>query len=346
MTYRKTAASSAALVIALAMACAQQDPEIIAAPEPDKGWINVTITEKQDATIILNGENTGIAPPAVVEVHPGSYVVTIDPGVEGRTTIPFETLVDVEIGKTVDAAFDIVDGYPRTVIVEDISNDGCGPCVPAEELLLEEASHYPLSRLLTVHNQTKSPTVFDPMHWANEPELQARFDFYGLSGNPAFAIDGILSFTASPPAAVLTDTLTKHLEQPSPIDLEVSCTVENDSVKVDVTVKSVADIMGDPRLIVLSLQKVIEYDELETEFDPPRFIRRTRDFIPGVDDISGQSIEITEGMNETFSLAAPLRANFQNQFADPEDDPAQVACVAIVQDWSTKYILQAASTLE
>ena len=66
------------------------------------------------------------------------------------------------------------------------------------------------------------------------------------------------------------------------------------------------------------------------------FAHVVRDFLPAAE---GQGVDITEGMNETYLYRDQLLIS-----ANPADDPAKVACVAVVQNWETKEILQVAST--
>jgi hypothetical protein len=213
--------------------------------------------------------------------------------------------------------------------------------VPAEELLLGVAGDFTLAQLVTVNLHNLIPGPLDPMYWANQAELQSRSNLYGVTNNPTFAIDGYTIFGAAPEADVLRDAIEAHLDRPSPIDLDVTCSVVPDSVTAGVRVRAVSNPPGDLRLIVITLQTEIDYGAPPGTNGQSVFTRVARDFLP---DSDGRPIEITAGMDDAFEFSAPL-LDASHQLADPPDDPAKVACVAIVQDWVTKEILQTDSTL-
>ncbi len=317
----------------------------------DSGWVSVAAVDAardpiEGAPVLIDGVLRGRTP-LMIRLPEEIYTVSVDS--VGFVSDPEDSTVLVRGDETTELVFELTRGFHQTVLVEDFSNIRCGPCVDAEEMLLRVTGEYPLSCVITAHVQTTIPYSFDPMYYANPDELLARRVFYGLTANPALIINGTKSFTSEPSSdEVLRDSLEAHFKEVLPVGLELSRRVEDNTVKVDVTVRSITDLAGDFHLIVLSIQTVIEYEpgSINTVFDPPRFVRRVRDFIPGEDTIEGQIITITEGMKQDFHFEAPLRMNFDNPVAEPEDDPNKVECIAILQEWNSKRIIQAVSTLE
>jgi thiol-disulfide isomerase/thioredoxin len=278
--------------------------------------------------------------PITIEVDPGTHRVRASP--EGLIPVPYETEVNAVARETVDVEFTIVPGHSRTVLVEDFSNTNCHPCVPAEELLLGIAGEFPLAQLVTVNVHNLIPGPLDPMYWANASELESRSDLYGVNNNPTFAIDGSTIFGAAPEADALRDSIEAHLNRPSPIDLEITCSVVSDTVTADVRVRAVSNPPGDLRLIVITLQTEIDYGDAPGTNGQSVFTRVVRDFLP---DADGQPIAITAGMEDAFEFSADL-LDASHPLADPPDDPAKVACIAIIQDQVTREILQTGSTLD
>jgi hypothetical protein len=290
-------------------------------------------------SIWVDGIDSGEITPATFEVEPGSHLISLgDPEPFGFYSVGVtEIEVDALSGETVAAAFELAPGYLQRVIVEDITNASCDPCPPAEERLLNVLDDYDRDRVFSIHLHSNSPG-YDPMYWANPLEYQARWSYYQLSGNPFFFVNGVkLNGTSE---EEVSESIESALAEGSPALLSASFAVAGDSVSVDVRVRSVADVPGDWRLLVITIQNHIAYEEPPGSNGQSDFIRPIRDFVP---NHPGDPITLTAGMDETRSYRAGL-LQAEHAFANPADDPDQVAVVAVLQEVTTREILQATAT--
>jgi len=289
--------------------------------------------------IFVDGvEQKDAVTPATLELECGNHTITLGDSL-GFLPGP-DAAIDVRAvpGEIATTRFTLTPGYLQRVMVEDITNSGCIPCPPAEERLLHVLEGYDRDRVFSVHVHSRTPGVGDPMYWANSTELQARWAFYELGGNPFFFVNGvILSGTSEEEVA---DSVDAVLPRVSPVHLEAGYDVAGDSVHVDVRVRALTDVPGDWRLLVMSLQNVIDYGTAPGDNGQAVFIRTVRDYIPSH---PGDPISLTAGMDETRSYSAQL-LQAEHPFANPADDPDEVSVVAILQDATTRDVIQVTAT--
>lgn len=302
-----------------------------AAPSPVVGLV-----------ILLDGTPRTERTPATLELEAGTYRVALADSLGLYATSERELTLSIVAGQTVPAAFSYLPGFSRTVLVEDFTNTGCQPCPEAEETLLRVAGAYSLAEVLTLHVHTLQPGPTDPMYWANAPELGGRFTFYGLGGDPTFVIDGHRVLFPTPPEEELADSVAAHRTGIAKVHLHVTHEILGNEVAAHVTLRSLADVPGDYRLIVVTVQKLIEYPTPPGTNGQSTFVRTARDFLP---DSDGDPVTLSAGLEATFDYRAPL-LDAAHVLANPPDDPAQVGCVVFLQNWTTKEIIQLASTLD
>jgi hypothetical protein len=279
--------------------------------------------------------------PLTLDVDPGSHSVRIDE--LGSFPTPTSRVVEVIAGQSSEASFLLREGLARTVLLEDFTNAGCIPCVPFEIALQSEIAGYSLDELVVVSMHHFAPG-FDPMHLANVPELRARASqYYGIPATPTVATDGRATTAVPPLVADITADIASQLLERSPISLDVTATLVGNALEVVVDLESIADVDGDTRLVVLLIQEEMIFDTAPGSNGVTDFHHVVRDFEPDLDgaDVGGEIISITEGFTQSYSYTLPLLTG-----ANPPDDPAEAQAVAFVQEWSTKAVIQAASTLE
>lgn len=288
--------------------------------------------------ILVDGVVQKAVTPATLELECGTHTITLGDSL-GFLPGP-AAAIDIRAvpGETASTSFTLTPGYVQKVMIEDITNSGCIPCPPAEERLLHVLDDYDRDRVFSVHVHSRTPGVGDPMYWANSTELQARWAFYELGGNPFFFVNGvILSGTSE---EELIDRIDAALPLVSPAHLEATYTVVGDSLHADVRVRAISDIPGDWRLTVISLQNLIDYGTAPGDNGQAVFIRTVRDYIPSH---PGDPITLTAGMDEARSYSVRL-LQAEHAFANPADDPDEVSVVAILQEATTREILQATAT--
>jgi hypothetical protein len=280
--------------------------------------------------------------PAMLELTAGTYRVALGDSLGLYPTSAREVTVTILPGETEPATFSYTPGFARTLLIEDFTNTGCGPCPPAEEALLRVTDAYAFDEVVTLHVHTLQPGVTDPMYWANAPELGARFTYYTLSGDPTFVLNGSRVLFPTPPEAELADSVAAHRDDVAQVYLEVDYTINGTNVQAHATLRSLEDLSGDYRLIVVTIQKLIDYPTPPGTNGQKTFVRTARDFLP---DSDGEPVTLTAGLSTSFDYEAPL-LDASHLLANPPDDPAQVGCVVVLQEWTTKEIIQVASTLD
>ena len=334
-------AVSAASLPCLASTCGQKDPAVILGPT------QLVVVARDAGDDPVNGVDVFVdeilagSTPLTLDVDPGTYAVRVNE--RGSFSTPTSRTVDVIAGESVEAAFLVREGFPRTVLLEDFTNAGCIPCVPFEIALQAEIGGYSLDELVVVSLHHNTPG-FDPMHLANVPENRARASsYYGIPATPTVATDGRATTAVPPLVADIIADIESQLLSRSPISLDVTATLVGNALEVDVDLTSIADVDGDTRLVAVLIQEDMIFDTAPGSNGVTDFHHVVRDFEPDLDgaDVGGETISITEGFTESYSYTLPLLTA-----ANPPDDPAEAEAVVFVQEWSTKAVIQAASTLE
>ncbi len=130
----------------------------------------------------------------------------------------------------------------RTVLIEEFTNASCGPCASANPAL---------NTLLTT-NEAKAVAVkyqwyfpgYDPMHYHNPVEANARMSYYGLNGVPHVMGDGNV-FNNHPNS--LTQTLINNMyATPSPFTMTLDHVIspDFDSVYIDLIITCTQAVSG------------------------------------------------------------------------------------------------------
>lgn len=333
------AASFLLILSTVAYKCGQEDPDLMTDPGVTTASITVSAVDEQDnpvvgARIYLDGMLEGVTP-LTVDVDPGQVTVEID--TTGFVASPRDTTLDLTAGDEVAAEFRLSHGFPRTVFCEDFTNWDCAGCPETEELLLDITDGDPYDEVVTVSLHTFIPGLDDPFFLANPIEMRERFiTFYGVQANPRVAIDGLLLDGVPPNESDMRAKLAADRAAVSPVDLEITQAVVGSQASVDVTIRSVANVSGDWRLLVMMIQT--EFTHVPGSNGQTHFTRVIRDFVPTV---NGEAVTVTEGMDQSFHYDVDLLTA-----ANPPDDPATAASVVVLQNWDTLEILQTASTLE
>lgn len=322
----------------LPFTCEQRDPDL-SLFEPANGDLAVSTRAEGGGALVgvrvlVDGVGVGRTP-LTLSLAPGTYRVAVD--TSGFVAAPAETLIAVAAHGTAQAAFALTAGYPRRVVVEEFTNSGCQGCPEFEMLLGAVSDDLDDEDVIVLALHTNIPDVGDPMLGANALELFRRsVVFYAIGGNPSAAIDGGLLPGIPPSEQMVRDSIGVHRRSAAPVDLQATYTLAGSDVTAEVTVRAVEDVPGDLRLLLMTVQTEISYDQPPGSNGQSSFRHVVRDLAPDDNNTPvGDPIAITAGMDETRTIAATLFTS-----AIPPDDADRLECVVVLQDWSTKRILQ------
>lgn len=325
-----------ALATSLGFKCEQRDPDP-SLLEPAMGRLVVTAVAEDDTEItgvpvLIDGTREGRTPLSLM-LSPGTYAVSVDSS--GFVAAPGDTVVDVGVDESAEATFRLRVGFPRRVVIEEFTNSGCQGCPEFESLLGVVSTDVDDENLIVLSVHTSIPDTHDPMLTL---ELLRRSQlYYGISGNPSAAIDGMLMPGVPPAEEMVRDSIAAHRRTVSPVDLELTYSVAGTAVWAEVRVRSVADVTGDTRLLLMTAQTEIAYDAPPGSNGQAVFHHVVRDLAPDESNTPvGDPITITAGMDETRTLTANLFTQ-----SVPPDEVDRLECVVVLQEWTTKTILQA-----
>ncbi len=285
----------------------------------------------------LDGAQTELVTPATLDVTPGNHVIALGDSLGLFLTSEPEVSVSAVRGETATATFTYEPGYRRVTIAEDFTNTSCDGCPEAEDVLIAEAERFPSDEVVTLHIHNRIPATSDPLWQANPLELSQRSAFYELLGNPTIIINGTTRWFQEPDPGEVAAALQSDADGSSPVYLEIRYSRSGSTITGETRVRAVSDVAGDHRLLVLSLQDEISYPTPPGTNGQTHFVRIVRDYVP---DTNGQAITISAGMDETIPFSFDLIDS-----GNPPDDPDKLICVAFIQEFATRSIVQAASTI-
>jgi hypothetical protein len=222
-----------------------------------------------------------------------------------------------------------VSAQQRLILGESFSQASCPPCAaqnPAYQTLMDANT----SKIVTVKYQTSWPGV-DPMNAQNPTEIQARVDYYAISGVPDRIMDGTNM-------GITQAAIDSRYAVPSPITLTVTNVVANDFGTVDVTVTINAPAVWNPTNTVMQLALV----EKEISFDTPPgsngetvFHNVMRKMIPNAaGSVVNAANFASPGGSQTFTFTNVVVPSYIYKLEE-------MAFIAWVQNNTTKEIHQA-----
>lgn len=131
------------------------------------------------------------------------------------------------------SAFGVTYSQQRMILAESFSQASCGPCAaqnPAFHALLDANT----SKIVAIKYQVSWPG-YDPMYNQNPSEIDARVDYYGISGVPDRVMDGTNM-------DVTQTAIDNRYAVPSPVNMTVTHTVTGGyglNVQVGITAPAV-----------------------------------------------------------------------------------------------------------
>lgn len=230
-------------------------------------------------------------------------------------------------------------GQNRLVLVEHFTQASCGPCAsqnPALKVLLDANP----TKVVALKYQVSWPG-YDPMYLANPTEVDARVQYYGVTGVPNSVMDG--SGPGSPGTIVTQATIDNRYNTAAPLNLTAShqWTPGYDSIQIGVFIANAgtstvtSGAAGSLKLHVAIVEEEINYPSAPGSNGETSFYQVMRKMVPNQ---SGTTLADTWTAGQTqmlsFKVAAPSYLANLNE----------VAIVAFIQDNQGKAVLNAAKT--
>ena len=195
-----------------------------------------------------------------------------------------------------------VSNAQKLVLVEEFTQASCPPCettTPALNTILEANE----DKVVQIRYQTSWPGV-DPMNADNPEEVQARVDYYGVTGVPDLIVNGSEPVGPVFPELITQANIDSEAALPTPVTMTVSHTIAEDLASVDVTVSitntgTEAYSVATNRLRVAIVEEVISWPTppgstsiLDYEYVMKRFLGGVAGVeIPEI--AAGETFEIT-----------------------------------------------------
>ena len=230
-------------------------------------------------------------------------------------------------------------GQNRLVLVEHFTQASCGPCAsqnPALKVLLDANP----TKVVALKYQVSWPG-YDPMYLANPTEVDARVQYYGVTGVPNSVMDG--SGPGSPGTIVTQSTIDNRYNTAAPLNLTAShqWTPGYDSIQIGIFIANAgtstvsSGAAGSLKLHVAIVEEEITYPSAPGSNGETSFYQVMRKMVPNQ---SGTTLADTWTAGQTqmlsFKVAAPAYLANLNE----------VAIVAFIQDNQGKTVLNAAKT--
>ncbi len=222
---------------------------------------------------------------------------------------------------------------PKKVLMEYATNASCGPCAaynPGNYEFLK--SNY--KNAVAVWYHAWWPGSNDPMYVINKPENEARINYYGINGVPAYVINGTQQGYGDE-TAKFHSHFNSQMNLESPLEMNVKSEMQGDSIKITVLIKVLAEITStDLRLHTAITEQMVKYDSPPGSNGEMEFPHVFRKFCKSA------SGEILPALNIGDSLVFSYTEEINSEW-----DPDVLTMVAWVQSNSAKTVLQSASNL-
>ena len=143
--------------------------------------------------------------------------------------------------------------YAKYQLVEWFTNTYCGICANRNPSLRTVYNQYS-SQLhrITIHPDVPYPQC--PLYNFNQEDNGARQSYYNIGATPSIILNGIRSSSSD---QIFEDDIKDHLDETSPLALEVAEDVGNSPV-INITIKAASTVpQGDYKLFVALLEQSV-----------------------------------------------------------------------------------------
>ena len=224
---------------------------------------------------------------------------------------------------------------PKKILMEYATNASCPPCAtfnPGNYEFLK--NNYKSTDAVWYHAWW--PGSNDPMYLANTTGNAARINYYGINGVPDYVLNGKdKGWSTNNLTADFMEDHASNMGLESPIYLKVNSTIENDSLKVDVTIKVLGDVSHTDLVLHTAItEQMVIYPEApgtNGEIDFPHVFRK---FCAGHNGDQIPILTIGDSLDYSYNIEM-----------DTLWSADSVNVVAWVQSKSSRQVLQTASDL-
>jgi hypothetical protein len=313
------------LSVALLGGCGQKDPT-----QPLTGMVYV-FSDSTGAAIYLDGTDTEqVTPDTLKDVPNGTHVVTVR--LPGFVSEPESVVVEVTGGGLAEAQFALTPlaGSRKIVLLEHFTSVNCGPCPEANEIINGVLATMGPEQVLGIEYH---PWPADPFYNAAPNENNTRSVYYGVSTLPRIFVEGITSPQPTDSMA-LVQAVEGRLGEAAPVAITVSDTVTGQSWS------GTAELFGISGIVSSDLRGFFVVMEREINYASPPGTNGEKDFLYVMRDI------LPDPSGEVINIGASDLVIIQEE-ADlhPDVDPTQVYAVYFIQDYLSKEIFQAGTSL-
>jgi hypothetical protein len=318
------------LVCALAVGmllpgCGQKDPT-----GPLTGMIYVD-SDSTGAAIYLDGDDTGqVTPDTLRDVPNGTHVVTVR--LTGFVSLPDSAVVEVSGDQVAQVTFIMTPlaGSRKIVLVEHFTSVNCGPCPEANEVINGILDAFGPEQVLGIEYH---PWPADPFYNAAPDENILRSSFYSVSSVPKMFLEGITSPQPTDSAAIVQE-IEIRLNTAAPIAITVSDTAVGQSWS------GTAELVGLSNTAATDLRGYFVVMEREVNYASPPGTNGEKDFLYVMRAI------LPSANGQQISIGAGASLNIQEQTdLHPDVDADEVYAIYFIQDYVSKEIYQAGSSL-
>lgn len=220
---------------------------------------------------------------------------------------------------------------PKTVLLEYATNASCGPCAeanPGSFAYLQ--SNY--GRMVSIWYHAWWPGSGDPMYVANIDENKDRIGYYAVNAVPRYIVDGVLQGFGDEASKMRSQAATRF-QLDSPVKLDVTKTILNDSLEVTVTLVVYGAVAQENlKLRTVIIEQILQYNSAPGSNGETEFPHVFRKFIDGVSGIDITDLSIGDSL--TFKLKDAISPSWNKE---------EISIVSFLQSNSSKEVIQAAT---
>ncbi len=281
------------------------------------------------ATIYLNNVNTGKVTPDTISAPVGTNNIKLEKDGYFEVSQSVNVIAGVVNSVTVTMTAREID---KVVLLEDFSNESCGPCV-ASNLFIESIKNYRYgsAKLVAIKYATNFPGRNDPFYLANKAGSDSRISYYSVLFTPTIKIDGSENPISTDSTSVIS-AVDKRLAIEPEMDVHVDATVNGSNLDVEVLVNFMSIEGFDTGNSVLQI--------VVTETDIPHNAPNGEDMVY---DVARVMLPNYDGTSLSGVSSEGEYKFTQSVAIDPAWNISNVHVVAFVQNNSTKEVFQTGS---
>ncbi|MFZ0391354.1 MAG: Omp28-related outer membrane protein [Calditrichia bacterium] len=215
----------------------------------------------------------------------------------------------------------------RVVLIEEATNASCVPCAQNNPNLQAFFSTH-FGGVISVRYHAWWPGS-DPMYDLNIDENTNRIQYYGINGVPNYLMNGTNYGVPGDPGGMIVQ-MDQHMQNESPVKIQVSADFAADSVEADVKIIALAPVtQTNLRLRTALIERMITYASPPGSNGEKVFPDVMRKMLPDANGISTGTINAGDTLEYSFKVAVNSAWNWQD-----------LAVVSWLQSETSKEVIQ------